>query len=1055
MDWSTGSWWKYNDEVVNFIGSGPKHVVETEADIPIDAGEAASVIEIVIEVRSRCEYDNYASNEEIYTNSPLPSSPRTSSSQDDYDDVSKNKKNKKNEKSKKTKTSAAAKSVGSEDAYMLVYVRKSFLKKESQCATAPELNPPTKTLNKINEDNSKLKDDIEKTKDGISSNSELIASRKAAIANIFGFKADAKPDSRIPQPLPPDDNGHYNLIDTKWLREWITGEEVPWDNVVVKISDKPSPPTKTEGSTQADAIEIDFGDDGDGEGEKEKTPQTPSKQEQEPSTDSTLESQNTLRGAVKIQHKQFLCEHSSEHEKKIKPLDLQRFKVIPANMYAQIIAAVALEMGIEERDVCDWDISFNSQTATSMQCDDCYAQDYQTLMLNRELFDKWRNVSKNLDSVIDKKRKGQEEEGYFVSTAWISAFQKAFKEKSNMVLKNGLASLKAANEILLFDLPKKNAPAMPDGECVMDVESAAPQTPKLAEIFQKQPGASALTYDINSGILCGHGHFIKAHNRNKYKVLPKGVWAAVKGVFTDAIECSSSQEGCDTCVGKKNEEIDKEKRIRAWSTEAKRNRVLKDLLTEDRRKIGFKASMVNLLDSSNPDSFEGLPTPPPRKKHKALTDEDDETVQKTIARVYLVDRKGMEAWRVQVNEITKAGMIAEGAEGVLTHFQDTGNNKCKCGKEMIPERLNMVLFGKKPGLGAYDPYRTGEESEESKGDFKMQQCELVDEEEYQHLQQSLLDHDGLRGLDAASKIVVFNAATLTQNGTDRQWIWDTERCEACMKDFISFMSTTRKFFENKKIRIVTLTTIATVPGLEKPAQQQALSSEDTEEGNDNDNDEFTMDEVKEPAPANEGGVLGGLVAAKDEGVEGGGGGVEKEEATKDFGSPSSTGTRRSKRQSQSGKSEEITVSSSDKLGKLRLQLWELKNISPVGQHLYFNGKELAFDDNDKTLEDLEIAVGSTIYCQMDKRGMTKSEREQFQENEEGLIATLLSFCGSDDGGGANRVERGFGGSWLMGEVGGGGGGERGVLEIGGEVEKENGKGGGDEGNDEVFAMEML
>ena len=93
-------------------------------------------------------------------------------------------------------------------------------------------------------------------------------------------------------------------------------------------------------------------------------------------------------------------------------------------------------------------------------------------------------------------------------------------------------------------------------------------------------------------------------------------------------------------------------------------------------------------------------------------------------------------------------------------------------------------------------------------------------------------------------------------------------------------------------------------------------------------------------------------------------------------------------------------------------LYEKSGISPVGQHLFYDGRELVADDNTKTLKELEILAGSTLYLQCDKRGHTKSEKEQYEEHTAGALDQLMC-CLGDDPSTKSRVENGFGGSWLM------------------------------------------
>ena len=114
MDWSNGVWWKANDDEVTFLPNGPKH-------LDSEAGQASG------------------SDVEIIT------------PQDDTAAPGKSPKN-------------VAQSKGSEDAYMLVYVKKSYLRKHVvEDSRTPE--DVMRTVKKENEElKKKISDDKENTK---------------------------------------------------------------------------------------------------------------------------------------------------------------------------------------------------------------------------------------------------------------------------------------------------------------------------------------------------------------------------------------------------------------------------------------------------------------------------------------------------------------------------------------------------------------------------------------------------------------------------------------------------------------------------------------------------------------------------------------------------------------------------------------------------------------------------------------------------------------------------------------------------------------------------
>jgi hypothetical protein len=172
---------------------------------------------------------------------------------------------------------------------MLVYVKRSFL----QQLIDAKIEPPENPLIRVESDNNALRSAIADAKEGISSNSNLVLKRKDNVAKIFGFNVKDAEEKRIPALSSTNSNsGKYNLVDTKWLREWVTGETVPWDDVE-EISGAPAK-TDTTGSNEYQPINVDD-DDNDYkvvELNVETTDELPP---------------NALRGAVPMKHLQFCC----------------------------------------------------------------------------------------------------------------------------------------------------------------------------------------------------------------------------------------------------------------------------------------------------------------------------------------------------------------------------------------------------------------------------------------------------------------------------------------------------------------------------------------------------------------------------------------------------------------------------------------------------------------------------------------------------------------------------------------------------------------------------
>jgi len=144
-------------------------------------------------------------------------------------------------------------------------------------------------------------------------------------------------------------------------------------------------------------------------------------------------------------------------------------------------------------------------------------------------------------------------------------------------------------------------------------------------------------------------------------------------------------------------------------------------------------------------------------------------------------------------------------------------------------------------------------------------------------------------------------------------VWTRGACAGCMSEKKDQSEKDKKSFENKPVMIMQLASNAPVPD---------------SSGNEED--------------ANEGGVLVSSTA------------------------------RRSSRGSAARGQKTAIVSSGDMLGKLRLQLYQEHNFSPLGQRLYLGGVELS--ENESTLESLGVTAGCTIHLQNDKRGASKAEK---------------------------------------------------------------------------------
>jgi hypothetical protein len=278
---------------------------------------------------------------------------------------------------------------------------------------------------------------------------------------------------------------------------------------------------------------------------------------------------------------------------------------------------------------------------------------------------------------------------------------------------------------------------------------------------------------------------------------------------------------------------------------------------------------------------------------------------------------------------------------------------------MIPERLRESLQkgGKAPKSIESPEYPL--DSLEKKGEF-------LTLEELNAVNESLLQLDGIRGIDSVdSSIIKSLNSVIIRRSNDIKWT--NEACSECMAELRTKSEKDKKSFFNKKIIVVQIASSAPIPDMDGgDGAFQDIADED------------------------DGGVLG------------------------------SSGRRSSRNSAPRGR-KEVFVSSNDMLGKLRLNLNQEHGFSPVGQHLFFKNAELGFDDNQKTLESFGITAGCTVYLQIDKLGKSKAEKEKHQNDEDILLSQLFSYVESADAdrteagsgsGSARAVERGFENSWL-------------------------------------------
>ena len=199
---------------------------------------------------------------------------------------------------------------------------------------------------------------------------------------------------------------------------------------------------------------------------------------------------------------------------------------------------------------------------------------------------------------------------------------------------------------------------------------------------------------------------------------------------------------------------------------------------------------------------------------------DTAAVCMTGKKVYVVDREGLETWRQHL-EMAAAGVVDESAN-VLPIFEPLleAYTRCDCPEDSdrvgrpLPQRLLDLMDGKKVDGGnyVYNPY-VGE----GEGEGYLKKCELVLEDEYVALVQSLEAHDALRDLDENKKsaLPVVNSAELVESANGREWEWETPICSTCTQGLNDLIMEKRKVFMDRAIRIVQIPTTHSVPGVVK------------------------------------------------------------------------------------------------------------------------------------------------------------------------------------------------------------------------------------------------
>ena len=414
---------------------------------------------------------------------------------------------------------------------------------------------------------------------------------------------------------------------------------------------------------------------------------------------------------------------------------------------------------------------------------------------------------------------------------------------------------------------------------------------------------------------CEHGK-VSDPDKRQYRLINESTWNLVEELFPGAITLKPT-DTCNICKTNKESKNVTKTAAQDWYDEVNKESNLKALLKADRGKAGIPV----LVDFVQPTKF------------------------------HLVEREGVERWRSLVSS-AKEGVIDVNNPFLPQEFLRENNTRregtrCDHNKALVPRLIRDAIEGKevKEMFGRYGQSQDGGGVLVLKGDQcsiedgkEILICEVISDQELKDLNKSLVNYNKakkeLMDTDKDNDCGTPNLRSLNSftRSSPFEVKFQPDMCEECMEKICKNSLESRKNFTNKAIRVIILAANHSVPGkVEDGGSSSSEKNEDDlieifQEG----------DAVKVDSQDTK---SGGLLGAVPINV-----------------SPA-TSSRRSSRQQSKNKAHDILVDSSDMLGKLRLKVLQICNLSPYGQHIYLKGVELPVDKNTDTIASLKVLAG--------------------------------------------------------------------------------------------------
>ena len=505
----------------------------------------------------------------------------------------------------------------------------------------------------------------------------------------------------------------------------------------------------------------------------------------------------------------------------------------------------------------------------------------------------------------------------------------------------------------------------------------------------------AIQDTITEKLRCPHDNLKGGLHKNSIRLVSTNVWLKIRKTFNKASPCIFTTEKCELCQNDKQSDKQAKNKVHEWrSRTLDGNQVLKGLVNSKRRRAGVPSDL------------------------------------RSDVSYVLVDRDAVERWR-DIVESSKSGFFGDGGkdcavfERTIDDYSDVIDCDCEKKGAMVPQRVYDALKGKEvadmfdPVYGQYQDgggnldevkvSRASGNDRSSSLDCRVLICEVITEEELRCLNKSLAAYlkffrggftsdDGSNDEDSEDEgdndkdsdndendddtykysIIPLNKITLRGDPPSSEPSFSQKVCHECMNELHEKKIVARASFQHEVVKVVVVPENHSVPGVEVTKKNDEAAEDPAQSQNSDETTTSTSAEVE---------IL----------------------------SPRSM-RRRSSRQQSSQKVHSIIVDSTDTLATFRLKLVEQAQMFPLGQKIYYAGRELtAIDDSDrKTLESFSVLAGATIYIQT--KNMSRGRKHaEFQNMQEACMERLCNSVDSNSkssGTGQRHFERGFGGSWL-------------------------------------------